>query len=295
MHSSDLKKKLPGFTLIELLVVISIIALLLAILMPALANVKEQGRKVVCKANLRQITLASVMYVNTNEGKFLSIDYSSGVNGYWLPRLAEFMDVMEKDAGSVTGEDIGLQGPDGAVRSMKVALCPSANKIDHSLIVGSGSPGSARAQGTAKNSWLLMLNEGSYGINWYMQYEWEDTFVNSYDGGKWKPYKSKMFFRNFSDAKSNTPVFADSVWPDVAPYGMEYEILQWEIDVLPSVLDGSLAFISPGFPRICLDRHNMSINLGFADGSVRSSKPLKNLWKLKWNNIFISTDNPPKQ
>jgi prepilin-type N-terminal cleavage/methylation domain-containing protein len=59
-----------GFTLIELLVVISIIALLMAILMPALAMVREQARTVVCASKLRQIHIGSVAYANDNDYSF---------------------------------------------------------------------------------------------------------------------------------------------------------------------------------------------------------------------------------
>lgn len=59
-----------GFTLIELLVVIAIIALLLAVLLPALTKAKELGKRVVCGANLRQISLAWRTYLDDNDGKF---------------------------------------------------------------------------------------------------------------------------------------------------------------------------------------------------------------------------------
>ncbi len=49
--------KRTGFTLIELLVVIAIIALLLSIIVPALKEVKKAGKVIVCKSNLRQLTM----------------------------------------------------------------------------------------------------------------------------------------------------------------------------------------------------------------------------------------------
>ena len=56
-----------GFTLIELLVVISIIALLLAILMPALGVVKERAKFTICKSNLRSYGFLAIMYTSDND------------------------------------------------------------------------------------------------------------------------------------------------------------------------------------------------------------------------------------
>jgi prepilin-type N-terminal cleavage/methylation domain-containing protein/prepilin-type processing-associated H-X9-DG protein len=63
------KKK--AFTLVELLVVISVIALLIAILMPALSAASLQARAVVCRSNLRQLVLANNGYATENDGFYV--------------------------------------------------------------------------------------------------------------------------------------------------------------------------------------------------------------------------------
>jgi prepilin-type N-terminal cleavage/methylation domain-containing protein/prepilin-type processing-associated H-X9-DG protein len=66
-------KKSPGaFTLIELLVVIAVIALLLALLIPALRIAREQGQRTVCLNNLRQLTLAWILYAEDNDGNLVN-------------------------------------------------------------------------------------------------------------------------------------------------------------------------------------------------------------------------------
>jgi prepilin-type N-terminal cleavage/methylation domain-containing protein len=61
-----------GFTLVELLIVIGIIALLVAILLPAANRAREMGRRTVCLNNVRQLTTAWLLYANENKGHFCS-------------------------------------------------------------------------------------------------------------------------------------------------------------------------------------------------------------------------------
>lgn len=60
----------PAFTLVELLVVIGIIALLVGILMPALAAARQDAARTQCASNLRQYALATVVFAQSNKGRF---------------------------------------------------------------------------------------------------------------------------------------------------------------------------------------------------------------------------------
>ena len=81
----------PGFTLIELLVVIAIIALLLGILLPSLGRAREQGRKIACLSNMRQMGVAVSAYLLDSDYRLPpSSCHCQDPNEHWLRILAGY-------------------------------------------------------------------------------------------------------------------------------------------------------------------------------------------------------------
>lgn len=71
-----------GFTLIELLVVIAIIAILAAILFPVFARAREKARQASCQSNLKQLSLAVLMYNQDYDNRFVRNNWQNGSYAY---------------------------------------------------------------------------------------------------------------------------------------------------------------------------------------------------------------------
>ncbi len=101
-----MRNRKKAFTLIELLVVVAIIAILVALLLPALSYARGLARMGVCKSNLRQIGMAEMMYVQDENS--MTIPYKSP-NIYWFGSLQPYL----------------MGGSRSLIKYPRVMVCPS--------------------------------------------------------------------------------------------------------------------------------------------------------------------------
>ncbi len=113
-----------AFTLIELLVVIAVIALLMAILIPALARAREQAKKVVCTAHMKGLGVALRMYVDDNDGK----THNSPNVGLW-DNAYEHPAIVRKFGPNDSLAYWGVAYEPYA-KNKKIFRCPSTKRVD---------------------------------------------------------------------------------------------------------------------------------------------------------------------
>ncbi len=130
-------EKKKAFTLIELLVVISIIALLMSILVPALSKVKQLARLTVCKSNLKNLGTSTFAYASSNREKLPIGYWRSGPEGttstwqsYVMKELDEYMSRPNSKNFGTEIFGFGYLWRDNLLDEPKIFVCPGATRQD---------------------------------------------------------------------------------------------------------------------------------------------------------------------
>jgi len=261
-----------GFTLIELLVVIAIIALLMAILFPALRGARNQARAVVCQAHLHQWGVFHAAKLAEYDGRFPNPKSwppdASYIDGHESHRSEDFFWTSWGWGGwwSLGPDRKPLAEPAWYAKYKKLMCCPMASKASVNPDDPWGANGATfRAWGYDKPGYMY----GSYGKNGWVYSYWDDR-VNE---------ESRRKYGLVTDTKNPAllPVMLDCR----ASGGMVEDPNR-----LPPAYDAVTT--RPGsimLEDVCINRHNGYVNALFFDWSVRRVG-LKELWTLKWTAKF---------
>jgi prepilin-type N-terminal cleavage/methylation domain-containing protein/prepilin-type processing-associated H-X9-DG protein len=242
-----------GFTLVELLVVIAIVAILAALLLPALKNAKAHANAVVCISNLRQIHVALVNYGLDHEDHFPP-------DGWWEYALesGSYSSNANTGKGYVGSPDAtntpnhGLAGAGNYnLRRWRTFRCPGEPGY-YATANGAGSLPS----GTSKKITLYDFVMSSYGFNWD---------INRYGGINTRRW-GDLVPQNLPDGMAGTPLVMDGdcIW---------FQTFQWSYRCFyPEQYSDTLT--EPQYSRTLYSyRHpGNRVNIVYADGHVGSRK-----------------------
>jgi prepilin-type N-terminal cleavage/methylation domain-containing protein len=128
-RKEQIMKKRTGFTLVELLVVIAIIGMLMALLLPAVQNARETGRRAVCLNNMKQVSIALRGYEAAKKELPGYANAVAGRNVPWTMTLFPYMertDVWQRWSDTTTSVAVLQQ----SLPYMELLLCPSNPPVD---------------------------------------------------------------------------------------------------------------------------------------------------------------------